>query len=846
LSIAQGRRVTAPSILTNLAFFMSPKLRPLKLLLSLRMLLSISWIGFAPALLRGESAVDHSSPAKLNFSHAVIFTAKGAGPLEQKAAVVLREEIQKRTGIELKETTTWPDSAESVIVLAVAARAKEMTGPLASEIRQAFPAEAEGFRLFTKEGEHPAAIICAADSRGLLYGVGRLLRKMEMRSQSILVPAGLQITTAPKVPLRGDQLGYRPKVNAYDAWTPAQFDQYIRELALFGVNSIEILPPRTDDQRTSPLMKMPPIEMMERLTEIIDSYGLDVWVWYPNMGKDYTSETGVQAELAERDEVFSRLKRVDHVLVPGGDPGNLHPKVFFPWMDRMAVVLRKHFPKAKIWVSPQAFDPTQEWLDTFYHYVNQKPAWLGGVAFAPWIATPLPEMRKIVDPSIPIRNYPDITHNLDCQFPVPNWDLAYALTLHRECYNPRPVAMKTIHNLFVQYTCGSLCYSEGINDDVNKFVWADQDWDSSTPVLETLRDYCRLFINPDHAEEIADGFLALERNWIGPLAVNRQVDVTLAQWRQLEAIAPPEMKNQYRFQMGLLRANYDAYIKRRLLHETDLEARATDVLRTESAGGTFAALEKAEAILRRAQTEPVGADLKEKCESLADSLFAAIGSQTSVARHGAQNRTRGAFMDGIDEPLNNAAWLRVQFRQVRDLADESARLAAIDKILNRTNPGPGGFYDSLGAPGSERRIVNSIPWKDDPGTLKSPRITFYYEPDRADDRDIPLAWKKQADTLYTTPLRLAYDHLDPQAVYSVRASYSGRTNHRMRLMANNRFVVSNEIKSRDPVIQEFPIPKEATASGHLELEWSAGEGERSCEVAEVWLIRHPAAEQPIQ
>ena len=733
-----------------------------------------------------------------------------------------------------------PDSEKPIIVLTTAAHAKEFSGPWSSEIQQPLPEKAEGFRLLTKGGEHPAAILCATDSRGLLYGVGRLLRKMELRPQSILLPADLQITTAPKVPLRGDQLGYRPKVNAYDAWTPAQFDQYIRELALFGVNSIEILPPRTDDQPTSPHMKVPPIEMMARLSEIIDSYGLDVWVWYPNMGKDYTGEKGIAAELAERDEVFGRLKRVDHVLVPGGDPGNLHPNVFFPWMDKMAVVLQKHFPKAKIWVSPQAFDPTQEWLDTFYRYVNQKPPWLGGVAFAPWIATPLPEMRKIVDPSIPIRNYPDITHNIECQYPVPNWDLAFAITLHRECYNPRPLAMKTIHNLFVQYTCGSLNYSEGINDDVNKFVWADQDWNSSTPVLETLRDYCRLFIDPDHAEEIADGFLALEKNWVGPLAVNRQVDVTLAQWRQMEAAATPRMRNQYRFQMGLLRANYDAYIQRRLIHETELEAQAIDVLRMESTHGSFAALEKAEAILRRAQTEPVGVDLKEKCETLADSLFAAIGSQTSVARYGAQNRTRGAFMDGIDEPLNNAAWLRAQFRQARDLPDEPTRLAAIETILNRTNPGPGGFYDSLGEPGSEHRIVNSIPWKQDPGTLKSPRFTYYYEVARSDDRDIPLAWKKQAETLYTTPLRLAYDHLDPHAEYSVRASYSGRTSHHLRLMANDRFVISKDFQSHSPIVQEFPIPKEATAGGRLELEWSAGEGERSCEVAEVWLIRHEA------
>ncbi len=47
-------------------------------------------------------------------------------------------------------------------------------------------------------------------------------------------------------------MGYRPKNNTLDAWEPAQFEQYIRELAFFGADSIEILPPRTDDELTVP------------------------------------------------------------------------------------------------------------------------------------------------------------------------------------------------------------------------------------------------------------------------------------------------------------------------------------------------------------------------------------------------------------------------------------------------------------------------------------------------------------------------------------------------------------------------------------------------------------------
>jgi hypothetical protein len=195
-------------------------------------------------------------------------------------------------------------------------------------------------------------------------------------------------------------------------------------------------------------------------------------------------------------------------------------------------------------------------------------------------------------------------------------------------------------------------------------------------------------------------------------------------------------------------------------------------------------------------------------------------------------------MDGIDEPLNNIAWLRAQFRAARELTDEPARLEAIDRILNRTNPGPGGFYDSLGEPGSEKRIVNSVRWEDDPGELRSPRITFYYLIDRPQDRDIPLAWKKQACTLYGFPLRLIYENLDPDATYSVRATYSGRESKLMRLVANDRYVVSERIVPREGVVQEFSIPPEATRGGRVELAWSCGDGQRSTDVAEVWLIKH--------
>jgi len=262
------------------------------------------------------------------------------------------------------------------------------------------------------------------------------------------------------------------------------------------------------------------------------------------------------------------------------------------------------------------------------------------------------------------------------------------------------------------------------------------------------------------------------------------------------------------------------------------------LLRQRRETGSLAAIEKAERTLQRAKRRPVAVDYKKKCEALADSLFESIGSQLTVEKHGAKHRTRGAFMDGIDEPINNAAWLFSQFKQIRDIKEESARLQAIHTVVNRTNPGPGGFYDNMGSASSFGRILKTVAWEDDPGTLMSPRIAFYYRVNRPEDRDIPMAWKNQVCTIYEMPLRLFYDNLDPDAAYSVKVAYMGRRGKMVRLYADDVYMIHDLIETRKPPIREFPIPKEATSDGRLELIWTCGEGQRGVQIAEIWLIRH--------
>ncbi len=781
----------------------------------------------------------------LDLTNSEIVCIEMSNQLLAKAIAVLQEEIEKRSDIQLPISENWPNKSHPIIAVGLEKNLNNFPKEYQDAISSMRSIGSEGYKiLITRDSK--AALIVGHDPRGVLYGIGKLLRKMEIRKGQILVPSDLKIASTPAYAIRGHQLGYRPKTNSYDAWTVEQFDSYIRDLAVFGANSIEIMPPRTDDDFTSSHMKLPAIEMMSKQSKICDSYGLDVWMWYPNLGKDYTDLDLLKKEMEERHEVFKAIPRLDALFVPGGDPGDLEPDELFNWLNEVAAILHLYHPEAKIWVSPQVFRPTQKWFDSFYGHVNNEYPWFGGVVFGPWIKTPIEEIRKLVNPNIPIRRYPDITHSLSSQYPIPKWDLAYAITLGRECINPRPTDHKMIHNAFDQFAHGSISYSEGTNDDVNKMIWSDQDWSPESPVIETLRDYARYFISPDNSEEIAHGIMELERNLQGPLLINDGVDITLQQWQTIEKKASKKMLSNFRFQMCLIRAYFDAYQYRRLVYETELEKKARDILLMADKKGSLNAINEAEETLAKAHTSPIRPELKERCYLLADSLFKSIGAQLTVEKHSAMDG-RGNFIDYIDIPLNDVMWLLDQFSIIKELSGEDERLQKIDDLLQRNNPGPNGFYDNFGSPKSWEKVISEKSLDKDPGSLLSPRVSFgvglrgeewvhQVTAKGFNGKSSPLSWMHQVTTLYDEPLEIVYDNLDSNRIYTIRVAYTGRFRSKMKLVADD-ILVHDFIQTGIQPIYEFPVPAKSVKDGIVNFKWTCGEGERGSQVSEIWLIK---------
>jgi len=779
---------------------------------------------------------------EVDLSRAVVIVPDGLATAESKAVQLLVDEVRRRSHIGWDVMLRWPTDDRVPVVAVGPAR---LFDSFPAQYRQLVPSqsagkEKEGFRIQTALGDGgraPVLSLIGADARGVLFGVGRLLRALKLSPGHAILPASLDLTSAPQYPLRGHQLGYRPKTNSYDAWDLPQWERYIRDLAIFGTNAIELIPPRSDDAATSPHFPLPPIEMMAGMSQICADYGLDVWIWYPAMDADYADARTVDFALKEWAEVFRRLPRIDAVFVPGGDPGHTRPKVLLALLEKQAASLKRFHPSAQMWVSPQSF--SREWFDEFLALMHAEPAWLDGIVFGPQVRVSLPELRKALPARYPIRDYPDITHSLRCQYPVPDWDVAYALTQGREVINPRPRDESAIFHAFAEETIGFITYSEGCNDDVNKIVWSTLGWDPAADLLEVLRDFgrCLIGLQGREADDFAHGLFALEQNWRGPLLANRSVETTLQQFQSLERRVSPQVLANWRFQQALYRAYYDAYVRSRLIYETDLQERANDRLRQSHASGSIAAIDQAEATLDRAVTQPVAADLRSRVFELAEALFQSIRMQLSVPRYKAIDVGRGANLDTIDQVLNDRLWLKRRFATIRKLDSEPARLREIDSIVNWTNPGPGGFYDDLGDPRHRPHLVPGSTYDQDPASFHGPMTAFDQHPEWR------RAWCRHAGTIFGQPLCMSYRGLDRDALYRLRVVYTGDMFQvKIGLKANDAIEVHPPLlKPRDMKPLEFDLPAAATRDGTLTLSWTAepnrGGNGRGCQVSEVWLIK---------
>lgn len=488
-------------------------------------------------------------------------------------------------------------------------------------------------------------IITAHRLRGLLFGCGEFIRKAVFDGEKTGLVKNISVTRTPSLKIRGHQLSYTDMNNTVDAWDKEQYERYIRDLVLFGMNTVE-----ADSgvrEETNELMKFSQKEMLVATSEICLKCDIDLSVWHELWSKDSDEET-----VEKMHRLYDDLPKLDILFPPGGDPGDMQGEAFVQRCVLMKREMQKVFPNIQMWPSAQAPHEYPDWGERFAKEMAKCPEEIDGVIYGPNHAMPLDELRRKIDSRYPFRLYPDIGHNVRCETPVhfdrDDWHYSLAATLSREAVNPRPSEYRLYHRQTRQYVDGSVTYSEGVNDDLNKFIWSAMDLDCESDLRENVLDYCRAFFIGADAEKLADMLIAFEHSWEGDPVENVNIQTNFDAFTKM-ADENPDLMQNWRFVLHLFRAYCDKIVRDRRIFELGLIDEAKTLVYL---GETKKALE----ILKTNFSEEYKEN-RRKLDEFAEVLFNLIGIQLDVEHYHGMKWERGCTLMTIDNPVTDRRYL---------------------------------------------------------------------------------------------------------------------------------------------------------------------------------------------
>ncbi|MBE6771087.1 MAG: hypothetical protein E7547_02950 [Ruminococcaceae bacterium] len=653
--------------------------------------------------------------------------------------------------------------------------------------------------------------ISASGIRGFIFGFGMFLRKIVPVCGVPVLVEDISGSYNPDKVIRGHQIGYRTTPNTYDAWSYDDYRRYYLDMMFFGTNTVEHIPYERGVSKRNRLMKYDEEEFLVRASSMADEFDLDVSLWHPNND----GET-VEFAAERRGRLYETVPRLDVVFPPGGDPGEFSADEFVLRCKEISKALKKVHPNAQMWPSAQQPHSQPAWGEDFIAEMEKQPDEIDGVITGPNHAFDLETLRRRLPSKYPIRLYPDITHNVRCEYPVhfdrDDWHFALTTGLSRECTNPRPREYRLIHRLTRRYVVGSVSYSEGITDDVNKMVWADMDFFPDCDLRTTLLDYARLFFYGADPDEIADGILALELNWQCDPAENPTIDRTFETFELLNS-KYTFLADNWRFLQLLMRAKCDWVLRHRRLFELNLIRLAEKEIKS---GNLVTAKEILDADYDE-QYKKERADIT----ALAQKLFALIGLQSDIENYCADNWERGAILETIDLPVTDRKWLLGRLDTAYNSTDP---VSYIKKIINRNKVRSDEYYFSVALNGLEEC-----------GVLQNGEIYMNFQGDRpnVNTGEMPVAMFKVYDNL---TFKCKVGGLDYNGDYKLKITYMSKksdSSAHHKITANG-YIIYEGAQFGGEKDEEFDaamlapgfetasyvIPKSVIQNGCIDLEFS--------------------------
>ena len=394
-------------------------------------------------------------------------------------------------------------------------------------LRPASPltAGSESSRGFTYAGDNgmPGAAVLGDDVVGLWLGTGRFLRHL-MWLNAEFACAEWSDDFRPSMRLRGEVLSSHDVSNTYMNWSIEQWERYIQDMALWGMNLFVTIPVHYAHWLGMDPWGDPPVYASDeqrakfeghwatqaRVSEIVRDMGLQYGVWIPandpamaqhrpewDRGwREYVCPSMPEARdaiLRSREGFLSRLPHLDILFVPSADDGGCWCSDCVPWSETYVdlvreqhEIARRYHPNVRAMLSNQALTHAEnaelcEGLRSL-----DDTSWIAGVAWAPgsnelfrharlteewrWAEWPgfgdevasVQWFRRNLPPGVDLYLYPDITHSLRCQYPIWEIEPVVGHAYHRDPVFFRPDAYHDLYQRTGPFCDGSFPYSEGM------------------------------------------------------------------------------------------------------------------------------------------------------------------------------------------------------------------------------------------------------------------------------------------------------------------------------------------------------------------------------------------------
>ncbi|MEZ6048778.1 MAG: hypothetical protein R3C11_25005 [Planctomycetaceae bacterium] len=396
--------------------------------------------------------------------------------------------------------------------------------------------------------------IIGVDMRGVLYGVGELLRQMTFLPESVDVPDNLEIRTAPAFEVRGTGVsqGYTiTELTGSREWTEEEWQRAVIGYALAGANTFSVGYGASESDPKYQFLRRLGLKILLSLNPTQGS-GEPEWE-----AKEAIGRTGYlclsipearEHKLMMEEQRWSKLPHVDYIRMKSGDGGGCecekcqpYGAVYIEMCHAIAKIIKKHQPEAEIFVLNQKLD--NEGDLAIFEYLRENPGpWLRAIAVGPgsnamgWMPGrrqdhrmdlfrypafgPMDryyrEMLQHMPPRHDLVFFTDITHWVYAQnglmghhmLPDRNHDVppasdhyvydrkpdrAMYRVYDRRAFNARPVAYYDFFRESERYGIGDVTYSEGNHDHFNNWMWQRLLWEPDTSLDEVVFEYAQTF-----------------------------------------------------------------------------------------------------------------------------------------------------------------------------------------------------------------------------------------------------------------------------------------------------------------------------------------------------------------